>query len=380
MKKSLIALLLAAVALPAFAGQPGAPAPYVTVGKVVEVDDVETKRYTGHVTHTASVNLVARVSGELLEMGFREGDLVKKDQVLFKLDPIRYEAAVKNAEAVVAENEARLRYAETTYNRSRSLFEQRATSKDAMDQSESEHAAIQAALAAAEANLITTRDDLKNTVIVAPITGKIGRSAYTEGNYLTPSSGHIASIMQVDPLRVNFSMSNRDFLSLFGTEQALKDNAVLQLRLADDSMYELEGKVEFIDNQASQRTDSIQVFASFANPAGKLIPGSTVTVLLSRRTGGKLPAVIPSAIMHDAKEAYVYVVAQGNTIERREVTLGPVNDRTQLVRSGLKPGEMIVVDGMHKAMPGMVVEPDYADSTYDVARRSNETGEGDVRK
>lgn len=364
----LCVLVAVCVSAPVFAGQPGAPAPFVTVGKVAEAPDVEMRRYTGHVTHTASVNLVARVSGELLKMNFHEGDMVREGQVLFELDPIRYEAAVKNAEAGVAENQARVAYAEITYDRSKSLFEQRATSKDSMDASESELAAFRAAVAAAEANLITCRDDLKNTRIIAPISGKIGRSNYTEGNYVTPSSGIIATLIQMDPLRIAFAISNRDFLSLFGTEEGLKNNALLRLRLADDSLYEYEGKVEFIDNQVHQRTDSVQVYASFANPEGRLIPGGTVTVQLSRRTGEMIPAVIPSAVMHDASTAYVYVVDADNKIERREVALGPINGRAQLVRSGLSVGEMIVVDGMHKAMPGMAIRPDFADAAYSIAQ------------
>lgn len=345
------------------------PAPFVTVGKVSEAESIETKRYTGHITHHASVNLVARVSGELLRLGFKEGDNVRQGQVLFELDPVRYEAAVKNAEAKVAESKARLAYAEISFNRNQALFEKKATSKDVMDSAESEQDAVRAALAAAEATLITNKDDLKNTVIVAPITGKIGVATFTEGNYITPSSGNIATIIQLDPLRVGFAMSNRDFLSMFGNEEKLKENALIRLRLADDSIYEREGKVEFIDNQAHQRTDSIQVYASFENPDGKLIPGSTVTVLLSRRTGERLPAVLPSAIMHDAKAPYVYVVDGNNRVERRNVELGAYTNRTQIVKSGIKTGEFIVVDGTHKAMPGMIIEPDYVGADWDVAKQ-----------
>lgn len=364
MKKTIVALI-AVLAIPIAAvagdGPPQMPAPFVTVSRVSQADNVEVRRYTGQVTHTASVNLVARVSGELLKMNFKEGQMVEKGQVLYELDPIRYQAEVRNAEAKVEENRARLSYAEISHNRNRSLYEERATSKDSMDSSASEYDAIRAALAASEAQLITYRDDLENTVITAPISGKIGVTNYTEGNYLTPSSGTIASIIQLDPLRVHFAISNRDFLAMFGSEEGLKNNAVIRLRLADDSMFDNEGRVEFIDNQANNRTDSVQVYASFANPTGKLLPGSTVSVMLSRRTGGKLPAVLPSAVMHDAKNAYVYVIDAENKIERRDVVLGQLADGGQLIRSGVQSGELIVVDGMHKAMPGMVIEPDYVD-------------------
>ena len=352
----ILSIVLLAGCVRAAEGGPAHPAPFVGVGRVVAADDTETRRYTGHVTSSSSVSLVARVSGEIVEVGFKEGEFVRKGQVLCVLDPIRYEADVKNAEAKVAENRARLAYAEKTLNRASELYRQKAVSQDYADSSESDHDAYQAALLAAEAQLITARDDLKNTRIVAPIDGKIGVTNYTFGNYLTPNSGVIATIIQVDPLRVRFAMSNKDFLDMFGTEETLKEKAAIVLRLANGGTYEHRGVVEFIDNQANHKTDTIQVYARFDNPEGKLIPNSTVTVLLAKDNGRTMPAVLPSAIMHDNKAAYVYVVDGENRVERRDVVLGPGTGSSQLVKSGLAVGELVIVDGSHKAMPGMKVE------------------------
>lgn len=116
-------IVLTAMQLHAGEGGPAAAPAFVTVGKVAETDDVETKRYTGHVTSSSSVNLVARVSGELINVGFKEGDMVKKGQVLFELDPVRYEAEVKNAEARIAESQARVAYAELSHKRSAELYQ-----------------------------------------------------------------------------------------------------------------------------------------------------------------------------------------------------------------------------------------------------------------
>lgn len=347
-------------------GRPAAPAELVAVDKTTLVDDVETRRYSGHVVSSASVTLQPRVSGELIRLGFDEGEVVRKGQVLAEIDPVRYEAEVKNAEARIAELQARLAYAELSHKRNVELYRQKAVTMDAMDSTEAEQAAARAALLAAEAQLITTQDDLKNTKIVAPIDGKIGVVSFTEGNYLTPNSGGIATIIQIDPLRVRFSLSNRDYLDMFGDEDALKNHALIRLKLADDKEYALSGKVEFIDNLANVRTDSLQIYAKFDNPEGKLIPGSSVSVLLSREKEGKLVAISPSAVMHDAKSAYVYVVGDGNTVERREVTLGSGTGSLQTIKSGLAAGETVVVDGMHKTMPGAVIEPEFvaAASTF----------------
>lgn len=329
----------------------------VAVGVVGESLEVETRRYTGHVVSSSSVSLTPRVSGEVLGVLFKEGESVKTGDLLYELDPIRYEASVKNAEAKVAEYKAKLAYAENSFNRAENLYQEKAASKDNMENALSEYEAAHALLLAAEADLITARDDLKNTRVFAPIDGKVSLTKYTKGNYVTPNSGALATIVQTNPLRVTFSLSNRDFLSMFRTEEALKGKAAIRLRLADDSVYDLPGIVELVDNQANRQTDTIQVYAKFDNPEGILIPESTVTVLLSRTNGHMAPAVPPSAVMHDAKSAYVYIVTDGDVVERREVALGANDGETQIVKVGLKPGEKIVVDGMHKTMPGGTVVP-----------------------
>ncbi|MCD8351426.1 MAG: efflux RND transporter periplasmic adaptor subunit [Planctomycetaceae bacterium] len=338
------------------------PAPFVAVARATVTDAVDVKRYTGHISTTSSVDLVARVSGELLRVGFEEGDIVTEGQILYELDDTRYQAEVKNVEARIAESEAKLTYARQRHDRAKNLFDSRADTREAYDSAESEFKASQAALLAAEAQLIAVRDDLENTRIIAPLTGKIGVTNYTRGNYLTPNSGIIATIVQVDPLRVSFAMSNKDYLSLFGSEEELKARSRIQLRLADDSVYEYEGRVKFLDNQASQKTDAIRVFAEFDNPDGKLVPGSAVTVLLARRNGGTNTAVMPSAVMHDAGSAYVYVMGEDNQAQRREVTLGFATGGLQTIVSGLEPGEFVVVDGTHKVVPGSPIEPDYVDA------------------
>lgn len=340
-------------------GAPQQLPPYVTVSDVVAVDDVEVRRYTGQVTSPSSVNLVARVTGELGALGFREGDVVRPGEVLFNVDPVRYEAAVKSAEAKVAEQKARLAYARNQHERNQQLYNQKVVALSTAESVQSDFEVEQAALDAAEAALVTARDDLEHTRIVAPIGGKIGPALISPGNYVTASSGILATIVQTDPLRIAFSLSSRDYLARFGTEDNLKTRASLRLRLADDSEYEREGTVEFIDNHANRATDTVQVYARFANPDGRLIPGSTVTVLLSRRSDNQVAAVAPSAVMHDKQGAYVYVVGDGNTVERRAVTLAGADATTQRIASGLKPGERVVIDGMHKTMPGGVIEPDY---------------------
>lgn len=333
------------------------PVPTVAVGTVGEAANVETRRYTGQIVTSSLVNLTPRISGEILNVAFREGENVEKGDLLYQLDPVRCTAAIRNAEAKVAECRAKLSYAEISFSRINSLYEQKAASKDTMDSQMSELEATRALLLAAEATLVTAQEDLANTRIIAPISGKIGTTNFTCGNYVTASSGILTTIVQTDPLRVTFAISSRDFLSMFGCEKTLKEKASIRLHLADDSLYAGVGVVEIIANQADQRTDTILVYAKFDNPDGVLVPGGTVTVLLSKNNGSALAAVPPSAVMHDAKTSYVYVLNDQSAVERREVVLGPADNQLQLVRSGVAPEEKVVVDGMHKTMPGGVVKP-----------------------
>lgn len=357
MKKTLFITVCGTLLASAAAAAPqAAPAPTVVAGKVTAADHVEHRRYSGLVSSPAVVQLMPRVSGELLKIGFKNGDYVKKGQMLYTFDRLRYDAAVKSAEAKIAECKAHLEYAQNSYNRANSLYASQAASKDSLENTLSSLEAYKSAMLAAEAALITAKDDLKNTVIVAPMDGVIGVTNFTEGNYITPASGQLTTINQVSPIRVQFAMSNRDFLQMFGSLDTLKKEARIELKLADDSTFEEIGKVAFIDNAANRRTDTIQIYAEFPNKNYKLIPGSTVSVNLDRMISKNAPAIAPSAIMYDNKTAYVYVVDKDNKAVRRDITPGAARGKHIIVEKGLQVGETVIIDGTHKVRPGTPVQ------------------------
>ena len=334
---------------------PAAPKVMVECGYVFEAENIKKRYYTGRIVSPEVVNIVTRVSGDLTSVGFTSGQEVKKGQVLYRLDPIRFEAAVKSAEARIAEIKAKLAYAENNYNRNSSLYSKQVSSKDTVENAWSTVQSLKAELLMAEASLITAKDDLDNTSITAPISGKIGATNYSAGNYLTPNSGVLATIVQASPLRVTFSVSARDFLNIFGSEANLKKDGKVGIILADNSRYPLEGRFEFINNQANLNTDTIEINMLIDNPDRVLLAGNTVTVELARKSGKVLPAVRLSAIMYDEKGPYVYVVDSSKKVVKRPVVLGNMLADKQLVVSGLKKGELIVTDGMHKVMPGQEV-------------------------
>jgi len=354
MNKKIFAFLLAA-SCGLFAAE--TPKNHVAVEKVSTTDNVIQRRYTGRVVSPARVDLIARVSGELLEVGFEEGSSVSEGQIMYRLDDTTYKAAVMSAQAKLAECKARVQYAQQSFDRVEDLYGKQVTSKDSYDNAKSNLAAAQAAVQAAEAALLTAEENLSYTVIKSPIAGKVGTTAYTKGNYLTPASGVLASVIQQDPLRVRFSISSRDFLEDYGSESALKEKAQVSVKLSDGSLYPEKGRVVITENQANAATDTIVLYALFPNPDAKLSPGLTVSVLLRKDTDEKYPCVLPSAVMHDGASAYVYVVNEKNIASRRNVKEGVLVGDKQIIIQGLSAGETVVTDGMLKVVPGTEIIP-----------------------
>jgi len=328
------------------------------VAAVRDVADYRVRTYPGRVTPIAQVNVVPQVSGEILEVAFENGNVVKEGDLLYRLDPVKYEAAVKNAEAKVAECKANVSYAELSYTRHKKLIQTHAVSLDAVDNALSARDSARAAYAAAEADLVSARDALKHCRITAPIAGKLGTTAYTRGNYVTPNSGTLVTLVQDQPIRVRFSVSNRELLDLFGgRNRRIRDEAQIALTLANGTDHPEKGAVEYVDNAADELTDTLQVFALFENAERNLKPGGTVTVTLSSKKGVLRPAIPPTAVLQDVKGPYVWVVGAGGAVERRYIARGDAVGDWMFVEKGLKTGERVVADGGHKVRKGMVVKP-----------------------
>lgn len=364
MKGLCCALLLCCqliVSLPCMAVPPDpmtVQAPVVAVDRVFGVRDTQERRYTGRLVAPATISLVPRVSGEILEVGFRDGDHVRAGQILYRIDAVRYEAAVKNAEGKVLQYAAEHTYARADLARNRSLFRKKAVSQDALDSAERAEKVARGELLAAQADLETARDDLRNTRIIAPISGRMGVTAQVAGNYVTSASGTLATLVQTDPIRVRFAVGMRDLLSVFGSEKELMRRGRVRIILADQTPYAQEGHVTIVDNAAESRTDTVLAYAELPNADGRLLPNSTVVVTLWRTADDDetTPAVPPSAVMHDAEGAFVYVVGEDQLARKRRVTLGNVTEEAQTILKGLALDELIITDGTHKVHDGMPVE------------------------
>lgn len=328
------------------------------VCEVVEKTDPKSSVYPGRVVPIAQVDVIPQVSGEIREVCFANGQVVKEGDVLYRIDPIKYEAAVKNAESKLQECKANVKYAELSYERHKKLLETRAVSLDAVDNALSQRDSTRAALEAAQAELIAARDDLCHCTIVAPIAGKIGSTAKTKGNYVAAGSLTLVTIVQMDPIRVRFAVANRELLDIAASNgRRHREDVEIAVTLANGAPFASEGAIEYVDNLADEATDSLAIYAKFANADTRLVSGGVVAVTLRSKAGVKRPAIPPTAVLQDTQGPYVWVLDAAGVAERRAVARGDLVGDWLFVEKGLKLGERIVADGGHRVKRGMTVKP-----------------------
>ena len=354
------AAAFAAAQEPAPAGAGAGPKPsmfLVGVGKAGSVDHNPVRTFSGRVLSPETVAVVAQVAGEVKEVCFEEGAMLKKGDVLYKIDSVKYEAAVASAKAQVAQAEANADYARKTFDRTTALFEKKVASADDLDAATSKNAAAAAALDAAKAALVSAEDNLAHCTIVSPVDGKVGLNAATAGNYVTTASGPLATIVRQDPVRVAFAPGSRDYLAVFGGEKGLRELFAVRVRLADGSLYDGEGEVEFVGNAVNAATDTMPVYARFPNPDGLLVPGATVKVEVQAKEAKRYVSLPLTAVVHDGEKDFVWMVGEHNMPVRRDVVTGPSTATYQTILSGLEEGEEVIVRGTHKVIPNVPVEP-----------------------
>ena len=364
MKTAHFALAAAAAALSVSAQTSPQPAEgprpsmfLVGVAKARAVDHNPVRTFNGRVLSPETVAVVAQVAGEVKAVRFEEGALLRKGDALYEIDPVKYEAAVAAANAQVAQAAATAEYARKTFDRTTALFEKNVASADDLDSATSAKAAAEATLAAAQASLVTAEDNLAHCTVVAPVDGKVGLNAATAGNYVSTASGPLCTIVRQDPVRVAFAPGARDYLAVFGGEKGLRELFPVRIRLADGSVYPLDGQFEFVGNEANAGTDTMPVFVRFDNPDGLLVPGTTVKVEVQAREPKHYVALPLTAVVHENDGDFVWQVGPGNMPQRKRVQTGPSTATYQTIESGLEEGEEVVVRGTHKIMPGVPVEP-----------------------
>ena len=365
-----VALLLAGT-LPAAAqfGPQGPPAVGVITAERRPI--TETSEFVGRVEATDRVNIRARVTGFLQERLFREGSDVTEGQVLYRLERAPFEAQVEQAEAGLASARAQLENAQVALARARDLRQTGAGTQVAFDNAQAAERTAQAQVLSAQAAVRVANINLGYTEISTPIAGQIGRTILTIGNVVGPDTGTLAVIVSQDPMRVAFTVSQRNALDLRNRFEGRggPDAMRVRIRTTDGRMYSETGRVDFVDNQIDRNTDTILVRALIPNPVRRatdsatpvtpreLVDGQFVTVFLEGSEPVLTITLPRAAVLQDQQGAYVFVVGEGNKAERRNITLGRSTGQVAVVESGLQGGETVVVEGVQRVRPGQPVNP-----------------------
>lgn len=303
------------------------------------------------------VGLRARVQGFLQERLFKEGDIVQKGQPLFVIEPVNFEATVREAEANVAKAKAAVKNTKAQYERAQTLYKTKDVSESKLDTEEAAYASAQASLGQAEAKLDLAKKDLEYTTIVSPMDGKIGESVYSVGELIGPSSGVLAEVVAVNPIDAVFSVSENELLLL---QKNFKESTSIKVQFitSDGAVYPELGKIDFVDVTLDEAMNTLKIKASFPNPDNKLISGQYGRVTLESQTPIKEIVIPMKAVQQDMLGTYVYLINQDNRIEKRDVTRGSeLEGFNVVITSGLQVGDVIVTEGFQKIAPQALVKP-----------------------
>ena len=353
-----IALTLAGLAS---AQMPGKMVTYVQAEKATAGRDKVVRKSIGRTESIRYVTVRAAIEGRLEKVHFQEGSMVNKGDLLMQIDPLRYEAAVKQAEAAVAQLEAQLVYATSRYTRLAKLSAQQAASREDTESAKATVEELKARKAGAEAEAVRARKDLADCSIYAEISGRIGRLPKGEGNYITRGES-ITTITQMTPIYVRFPLSQNDVNGIFRGPKEIGNVTDVQLVMANGLTYPNPGRISVVDNRLTDSTDSYTLWAEFENPDSQLTHQGIGAVSISLNATREVCMVPLTAIHYDAKGAFVYVLDAENKVSRRDVAAGTVQGRLQSIYQGLEVGEVVISDGSHKTRPGATVRPVFADA------------------
>jgi membrane fusion protein (multidrug efflux system) len=356
--------------------QPGA-SPDVEVVQVEQKDVPIFGEWIGTLDGFTNADVRAQVTGYLLRQGYQEGAFVKKGQLLFEIDPRPFQAALDQAEGQLAQAKAILANAqavqgrtELDVNRYTPLAKEQAASQQDLDNAIQNNMAAKATVATAQAQIKTAeaavetaKINLDFTLLVAPIDGIAGQAQLQVGALVNPSSGPVTSVSTVDPIKVYFTVSEREYLDWrrrFPTESsrlAADKNLRLELILADGTTYAHTGTFYFADRQVNESTGAIRIAGLFPNPGNNLRPGGYAKVRTAKNVQ-KGALLVPQRAVTELQGGYQVAVVDGeNKVSIRAVKVGDRAGTEWIVAEGLKQGERVVVEGVQKVRPGMQVNP-----------------------
>ena len=311
------------------------------------------KTFIAKVEAINASDVTPQVSGYIDRVLFKDGSFVKEGDVLFIIDQARYKAAVTAAEAALDKAVASEKQIASDYNRELSLYKEKMLSQADLELAESNLANAKANVKAAQASLDLAKLDLEYTEVRSPISGYIGKALLTKGNYANASASKLARVIQMDPIRVVFSITDKERLS--GMDQITTSSPDIQIELPNGERVNIPSAAVFSDNEINAQTATMAVYAQAGNKDSKLIPGNYVNVTVSMDKFRPVILIPQTAVAQDASGQYVMTVTPDNTVLQKYITVGDMVEDKYVVVSGLEEGDRIVPVGHQKLQNGQQV-------------------------
>ncbi|MES2957534.1 MAG: efflux RND transporter periplasmic adaptor subunit [Pseudomonadota bacterium] len=337
----------------------------VSVAMVVQSDVATWDEFSGRLEAVERVDIRSRVAGTVQSVHFREGALVRPGDLLITIDPAPYAAEVERAEAQVTAAEARATYTRSEITRAQRLLDEQAIAQREFDERSNAQREADANLRAARANLQTVRLSLGYTQVRAPVAGRVGRLEVTVGNLVAagPGAPVLTTLVSVSPIYASFDADEQIVtralraLPSGASARAQLERIPVQMGTAASTDTPHEGRLQLVDNQVDAKSGTIRVRAVFDNKDGQLMPGQFARLRMGQARTGLALLVNERAVGTDQSKKYVMVVGADNKAAYREVTLGAHVNGLRIVTSGLQPSEQIVVNGLQRVRPGVLIAP-----------------------
>lgn len=354
-------------AVPA-AAQQAAPPP-VTVSAPLKKQISDFEEYTGQFAPVEYVEVRARASGYLTEIHFTDGQLVKKGELLFVIDPRPYQIALDRARAQLDQANASLELANRQLARAGELRQKDFVAQSTYDERLQQMRVAASNVEAAKTEVHDAELNLEFTHVTSPVTGRISSRQVSVGNLISAGGGAgtatlLTTIVSLDPIYFNFDMSEAQFLAYQRATAAGKlagnrdgGNLPVELHLMDESTWTRRGKLDFLDNQVDRTTGTIRARAVVPNPDYFVTPGQFGRARLPSSGTYEALLVPDAAVVTDQNRKIVMTVADDGTVVAKPVTIGPLNDTMRVVRDGLAPTDKVIINGLMRARPGAKVTP-----------------------
>lgn len=340
---------------------PQAPPPAVEYREVTMEPVATSFEFVARTRAREDAQVRAQISGTIVERSFEEGQMVEEGHVLFRIDPRPYEAQLASAQALLQRAQTSLNVAQQNLDRGEELIADKFISDAEMDKLRGDRDQAVAALEEARASVLTAQINLDFTEVRAPFSGTAGRSNISTGDLVNPNSGTLVSLVQLDPMLVDFDVSEQALAQNLYNNQKREEEGLPPIRftptlkLSTGDIYPLEGVMDYADNRVNPTTGTVTVTARFPNPDSLLYPGQFARVLVRRGKAVPTMLIPQPSVLEDMQGRYVFVVLEDDTVARRNVTLGMREGVDWVVLEGLEEGDRVIVNGIQKVRSGMTV-------------------------